>query len=134
MSPEQFEKFYWPGLRKAQQAVIDLGCIPIPFVEAEYGERLEKWLELPKGKVIVSIEYVDLKKAREVLSGHHCILVRGPFSLEKASPREVVDCYKDIFDRYGKGGGLILNVRLPDNRTVEEIQGMLNEIREYVRY
>ena len=134
MSPEQFEKFYWPGLKKALQAVIDLDCIPIPFIEAEYGERLERLLELPKGKIIASVEYVDLKKAREVLTGHHCILVRGPFSLEKATPREIVDCYKDIFDNYGKGGGLILNIRLPDNRTVEEVQGLLQEIREYVRY
>ena len=134
MSQQQFEKFYWPGLRRAMQAVIDLGVVPIPFFEAKFGERLERLYDLPKGKVIASIEYEDLPKAREILKGHHCILVRGPFSLEKASPREVIDCYKDIFDRFGEGGGLMMNVRLPDNISADEIVPMLNEIREYVRY
>lgn len=134
MSEQQFDRFYWPGLKKAMQAVIDMDCIPIPFFEAEFGDRLERLLELPKGRVIASVEYVDIKKAREILSGHHCILARGPFSLEKASCREIVDCYRDMFDRYGKGGGIIFNIRLPDNSTVEEIRGMLAEIREYIRY
>ncbi len=134
MSQAQFEKFYWPGLRRAMQGVIDLGGVPIPFFEAEFGERLERLLELPKGKVIASIEYVDLPKARDILKGHHCILVRGPFSLEKASPGEVVDCYKDIFDKYGAGGGLMINVRLPDNVGADVIAPMLDEIRDYVRY
>jgi hypothetical protein len=134
MSQQQFEKFYWPGLRRALQAVIDLGGIPIPFFEAEFGERLERLYELPKGKVIASVEYEDLPKARDILKGHHCILVRGPFSLEKASPGEIVACYKDIFDKYGKGGGLMINIRLPDNTGVNEIIKMLDEIREYVRY
>ena len=114
--------------------MIDLGGVPIPFFEAEFGERLERLYDLPKGKVIASIEYQDLPKAREILKGHHCILVRGPFSLEKASPREVIDCYKNIFDRFGEGGGLMINVRLPDNISADEIVPMLDEIREYVRY
>ena len=134
MSEKQFETFYWPGLKRALQAVIDLDCVPIPVFEAEFGDRLERLLELPKGKIIASIEYVDLPKARDILKGHTCLLVRGPFSLKKASPQEVVDCYKDIFDRYGEGGGMFLNIRLPDDSSVEAIQSMLSEIREYVRY
>ncbi len=134
MSKEQFEKFYWPGLKRALQAVINLGCVPIPFFEAEFAERLERLLELPKGKVVASIEYVDLKNAREILKNHHCLFVRGPFSLQKATCRQVVDCYKDMFDRYGKGGGIIFNIRIPDSATLEETRGMLTEIREYIRY
>jgi len=134
MSDEQFEKFYWPGLKRAMLAVIDMGCVPIPFFEAEFGDRLERMLELPKGKAIASVEYVDLKKAREILGGHTCILSRGPFSLEVYSPLEVAEFYKDLFDNYGKGGGLLLNIRLPDEGNVEDIRAMLDSIREHVRY
>jgi hypothetical protein len=134
MSDEQFKKFYWPGLKRAMLAVIDLGCVPIPFFEAEFGDRLECMLELPKGKAIASVEHVDLKKAREILSGHTCILSRGPFSLEVCSPHEVAEFYKDLFDNYGKGGGLLLNIRLPDEGNVEDIRAMLDSIREHVRY
>ncbi len=134
MSEEQFDKFYWPGLKRALQAVIDLGYVPIPFFEAEFGDRLERLLELPKGKIIASVEDVDTKRAREILKGHTCVLARGPFSLKLASPGEVVDYYKAIFDKYGKGGGLMLNVRLPDQGSVADIKKMIASIREHCRY
>lgn len=134
MSEKQFEKFYWPGLKRALQAVIDLGYTPIPFFEAEFGNRLEHLLELPKGKVIASVEEVDAARARDILKGHTCVLTRGPFSLEKATPHQVVEFYKGAFDKYGKGGGLIFNIRLPDEVGVKEIRPMLDRIKAYCRY
>jgi hypothetical protein len=134
MSEKQFDKFYWPGLKRALQAVIDLGYVPIPFFEAEFGDRLERLLELPKGKIIASVEDVDTKKAREILKGHTCVLARGPFSLKLASRGEVVEYYKGVFDKYGKGGGLMLNVRLPDQGSVADIKKMIASIREHCRY
>lgn len=134
MSDKQFEKFYWPGLKRALQATIDLGYVPIPFFEARFGDRLERLLELPKGKIIASVEDVDTATAREILKGHTCVLARGPFSLRLASPGEIADYYKGIFDKYGKGGGLMLNIRLPDKASNEAIQWMLNSIREHCRY
>ena len=134
MSEKQFEKFYWPGLKRALQAVIDLGYTPILFFEAEFGNRLEHLLELPKGKVIASVEEVDAARARDILKGHTCVLTRGPFSLEKATPDEVVSFYKGAFDKYGKGGGLIFNIRLPDEVGARAIRPMLDQIKAYCRY
>jgi hypothetical protein len=134
MSERQFKKFYWPGLKRALQAVIDLGYVPIPFFEAEFGERLECLLELPKGKIIASVEEVDAIKAREILKGHTCVMTRGPFSLEKASCDEVAAYYKGLFKKIGKGGGLIMNIRLPDEGSVEGIKKMLDTIKDYCRY
>lgn len=134
MSEKQFEKFYWPGLKRALQAVIDLGYTPIPFFEAEFGDRLEHLLELPKGKIIASVEEVDAVKARDILKGHTCVLTRGPFSLEKSTPQEVAAFYKGAFDRYGKGGGLIFNIRLPDEASITDIKKMLAEIKDYCTY
>jgi hypothetical protein len=108
--------------------------VPIPFFEAKFGDRLERLLELPKGKIIASVEDVDTADARRILKGHTCVLVRGPFSLKLASPAEVVEYYKGIFDKYGKGGGLMLNIRLPDNCSVEVIQKMIASIRDYCQY
>lgn len=134
MSDEQFDKFYWPGLKKALQATVDLGYVPIPFFEAKFDDRLERLLELPKGKIIASVEDVDTKRAREILKGHTCVLARGPFALKIASPQEIVEFYKDLFDKYGKGGGIMFNIRLPDKADVEAIKWMVSEIRDYCRY
>jgi hypothetical protein len=134
MSDRQFERFYWPGLKKALQATIDLGYVPVPFFEAEFGDRLERLLELPKGKVVASIEYMDAIRAKEILDGHTCILVRSPLSSKLWSLREVEKYTKGLIDRCGKGGGLLLNIRLPDKGTTEEFKTMLDSIREYGRY
>jgi hypothetical protein len=134
MSDKQFEKFYWPGLKKALQATIDLGYVPVPFFEAEFGDRLERLLELPKGKVIASVEHMDAIRAKDILKGHTCVLVRGPLSSKLWSISQVEKYTKGLIDRCGKGGGLILAIRLPDRGTTGEYQAMLDSIREYGRY
>jgi hypothetical protein len=134
MSDKQFERFYWPGLKKALQATVDLGYVPVPFFEAEFGDRLERLLELPKGKVIASVENVDAVRAKEILKGHTCVMVRGPLSCKLWSIRQVEEYSKEMIDKCGKGGGFILNVRMPDRGTTAAYQKMLEAVREYGRY
>jgi hypothetical protein len=134
MSEKQFDRFYWPGLKKALKASIDLGYVPVPFFEAEFGDRLERLLELPKGKVIASIEYVDAVRAKEILKGHTCLFVRIPLSSKLWSLQEVEDFTKDLIDKCGKGGGIIVEVRLPDKGGPKEFKKLMDTLREYGRY
>jgi hypothetical protein len=134
MSDKQFKKFYWPGLKKVLLGYIELGYIPIPFFEAEFGERLECLLELPKGKIIASVEHIDVIKAKEILGGHHCILGRGPKSLNLASLQEAESHYKELIDACGKKGGFILNIGLPKKGSKEDKIALLDSLREYARY
>ncbi|MGD9142280.1 MAG: hypothetical protein PVG61_00375 [Dehalococcoidia bacterium] len=133
MSDEQFEKFYWPGLKRAIQATIDLGYVPVPNFEAKIGDRLEHMLELPRGKFIVSVEYVDVPLAKQILRDHACILAKAPLSSKVWSLKEVEKTNKEIIDICAPGGGLLLDVRLPDNGTKEEFKALLDSIREYSR-
>jgi hypothetical protein len=134
MSEKMFDKFYWPGLKKALQAHIDLGYVPVPFFEAEFGNRLERLLELPKGKVIASIEYVDAFKAKDILKDHTCLFVRIPLASKVWSLQQVEECTKDLIDKCRKGGGLIVEVRMPDKGTKEDYQKLMESLREYARY
>ena len=134
MSEKQFEKFYWPGLKRAMQANIDLGYIAFPFFEAEYGNRLERLLELPKGKFIASIEAVDAVRAKEILKGHACLYVRIPLAAKVWSFNDVEKFTKELIDKCGKGGGLMLHMRLPVKGTKQQYQGLMKNLREYGRY
>ncbi len=134
MSEKQFDTFYWPGLKKVLQADIDLGFVPIPFFEAEYGNRLERLLELPKGKMVASIEYVDAVRAKDILKGHTCLYVRTPHPWKLCSFREIEALVKDLIDKCGKGGGLIIHLRVPNKGTTEEYQKLMDNLREYGRY
>jgi hypothetical protein len=134
MSEAQFEKFYWPGLKKSLQTHIDLGYVPVPFFEAPFGERLKCVLELPKGKIIVSIDSRDISVAKKLLSGHSCLLLRTPNSAKVWSPNQLQSFLKDIIDTWGKKPGLMIVIMVPDCATVKDMQDILTWFRGYSRY
>jgi hypothetical protein len=134
MSREHFEKFYWPTLKKTMLASIELGYVPMPVFEAHFGDRLECMLELPKGKAVASVEHMDVVQAKEILGGHTCVIGNVPKSLRYSTPREVEAYYKDLIAKCGKGGGLMLNISMPHNTSVDELKKMVDTIKEYATY
>ena len=109
MSRKQFEKFYWPGLKAAMLRSIELGFIPMPFCEGKYGDRLEYFLELPKGKVVAHFDLTDMHRAKEVLKDHTCIMGNVPSPLlQFGTVQQVEDYCKDLIKVCGKDGGFIL--------------------------
>jgi uroporphyrinogen-III decarboxylase len=112
MSRKQFEKFYWPGLKKVMLALIDHGLTPCPFIEGEFTNRLEYLLELPKGKVVARLDTTNIFKAKEILGNHMCIEGNMPVSImQTGTPREVRDYAKKLIDVVGKDGGYIMGAR-----------------------
>ena len=109
MSLKQFEKFYWPGLKRSTQAGIDLGYIVSHFYEGVWDQRLEYLLEFPKGKLIFHCERTNIFRAKEVL-GNHCCIQGGvpPALLTAGSPQDVEEYCKKLIKVVGKGGGFIL--------------------------
>jgi hypothetical protein len=134
MSESQFKKFYWPGLKKSLQTHVDLGYVPVPFFEAAFGNRLECLLELPKGKILASIEVKDAVRAKEILGGHTSLLVRCPNSCKLWSLGQLESFIKDLIDKCGKNGGLIVVVLMPDKVRIEDMKAMLKSIKEHGRY
>ncbi|MBW1862570.1 MAG: uroporphyrinogen decarboxylase [Deltaproteobacteria bacterium] len=81
MNSQQFEEFYWPGLKKLILALIEEGLTPMPFFEGVYTSRLEYLAELPKGKVLGIFDNTDIHKAKEILGDSMCITGLMPVSL-----------------------------------------------------
>jgi len=134
MSEAQFKKFYWPGLKKSLQTHVDLGYIPVPFFEAKFGDRLECMLELPKGKILASTDAEDAVRAKEILGGHTSLLVRCPNSCKVWSISKLESFLKDVIDKCGKNGGLIIVILMPDKAKLKDMQTMLKSIEKYGRY
>jgi hypothetical protein len=110
MSRKQFEKFYWPGLKQALLCTIKLGLIPVILCEGKYGDRLEYFLEMPKGQVVCLFDQTDMFRAKAVLKDHICIGGNVPSSLlQLGSPGEVEDYCAKLIRVCGKGGGFILS-------------------------
>ena len=136
MSLPNFEKFYWPTLKKAIEVNIKLGYIAAPFWEGIWDDRLEYLLELPKGKVVFHCELTDIFKAKEILGDHMCI--QGgvpPTLLQVGSPHDVEEHCKKLIEVVGKNGGFILGPGSAiDYAKPENIKAMVESAKKYGWY
>lgn len=134
MSLKQFERFYWPDLKKIILTNVELGYIATPFFEGIWNQRLEYLLELPKGKVVFHCDSTDVFKAKEVLCGHMCIQGGVPITmLAVGSPQDVDEYCKKLIKVVGKGGGFIMapsgggfEVAKPAN-----VKAMVDSVKKY---
>ena len=133
MSRKQFEKFYWPGLKAAMLKTIEMGFVPMPFCEGRYADRLEYFLELPKGKVVAHFDQTDMVRAKEILKDHVCLMGNVPPSLlQVGSPSEVEEYCKKLIKVCGKGGGFILtNGSSIDEAKPRNIRAMIESVKKY---
>ena len=136
MSPEQYDTFYWPTLKKVMMGLIDEGFVPMLLCEGEYTSRLETIADIPKGRCIYWFEKVDWVKAKEILGETVCI--RGgvpPSILFSGTVQKMKDCIRDLIDVVGKGGGLIVDCGLWfDEARHENVKTMVEFTKEYGVY
>jgi len=133
MSLKQFEKFYWPGLKRSTEASIKLGYTVSHFFEGVWDKRLEYLLEFPKGKLIFHCERTDIFRAKEVL-GNHCCIQGGvpPAILTAGSPQDVEEYCKKLIKVVGKGGGYVLSCGSSiDCAKPENIKAMVDSVKKY---
>jgi len=136
MSNAQFEKFYWPTLKAVMLGLVEEGCIPVPFAEGGYGQRLEIIADFPKGKCIWWFDQTDMGRAKEVLGDVCCIAGNVPTALMTAGTPDEVRAYcKDLIEVAGVDGGFILtNGCGIDHARAENVRAMMEAGREYGLY
>ncbi|MFC2039122.1 uroporphyrinogen decarboxylase family protein [Chloroflexota bacterium] len=136
MSVKDFEKFYWPTLKKAILTTIELGCIASPFFEGIWDERLEYLLDMPKGKVVFHCELTDVFRAKKLIGDRMCI--QGgvpPTILQAGSPQDVEELCKKLIGEVGKNGGLILGPgSAMDYARPENVKAMVETVKKYGQY
>ena len=136
MSKKQFEKFYWPTFKRLMLALIDAGLMPAPFIEGDYTDRLEYFLEIPKGKMMGHFDTTDIFKAKEILGKHMCIQGNFPASLlQTGTPQEVRAHTKRLIEGVGKDGGYIMACRGSlDEANPELLKVWIDSTKEYGVY
>jgi hypothetical protein len=135
MSLPQFEKFYWPTLKKVILTLVDAGWTPCPFFEGIWDQRLEYLRELPKGKVLCHFAKTDPEKAKAVLGGHLCFMIDVPgFLLQTGSISEVEDYCKNLIRVCGKDGGYIMTATCLDEASPVNVKAMIDATRKHGRY
>jgi len=136
MSRADYEKFYWPGLKRLIMAIIDAGMTPYVFCEGKYNTRLDIISDVPKGKVVYMFEQVDIKHVKETVGQVACICGNLPTSLLAfGKPEQVVDETKKLIDICAPGGGFIMDCSIIiDNAKHENMMAWRDATLKYGCY
>jgi uroporphyrinogen-III decarboxylase len=135
MSNDQFEKFYWPSLRKVIKGLINEGIMVMLFAEGKYNNRLEQVNDIPGGWILWHFDQTDMTRAKEVL-GNQCLTGNVPTSLMcTGTPEAVKECCRELIEVCGRGGGYILNAGAGSAQVKEEnLRAMMDAAKEYGVY
>jgi hypothetical protein len=111
LSPEQFETFYWPSLRKVALGLIEEGFIPVFFGEGAMDSRLEVIAgSLPKGRTVWILDRTDMAYAKATLGKVAALQGNVPLSLLQLGEAEAVREYcRKLIEVAGPGGGFLLD-------------------------
>jgi uroporphyrinogen-III decarboxylase len=136
-SPKKYNEFYWPTLKKVILELIDNNVTPYIFYEGYHDVHLETILELPKGKTISKFEKTDLRKAKDIIGEHSCIVAGPPSSLLiSGTPLKIELFTKNLLEVLKPGGGFIVSpsVSIPATAKPENVKALFNAVKKYGKY
>lgn len=136
MSDAQFQKFYWPSLKRFILALINEGIMVSLFAEGKYNTRLETVKDLPPGWILWHFDQTDMARVKQVLGRTQCITGNVPTSLICTGTREAVKDYcRKLLDLFAKDGGYILNGGAScAEAKAENLRAMMEAAKEYKGY
>jgi uroporphyrinogen-III decarboxylase len=136
MSPKQFEKFYWPSLKKVCEGLIREGVQPELFAEGTYDSRLETVNEFPKGAVSWLFDKTDMAAAKRILGSTCCISGNVPTSLiVTGDAKDVKEYCRKLIAICAPGGGFILSGGAHvDKGNPDNLRAMMDAAKEFGRY
>lgn len=136
ISPEQFQKFYWPHMKQLLEGLIAAGITPWVLVEGVCDQRMETFAQVPPGKVLYHLEGSDIFRAKKIMREVACLRGNMPPSIMSAgTPDDVRGYVKKLIDVVGEGGGFMMDcaTSITDARE-ENVRALYEYTREHGRY
>jgi hypothetical protein len=136
MSREDYERFYWKGLRAMIMAIVNEGMVPFVFCEGKYNSRLDIISDVPKGKVVYLFESVDMIRAKKTVGQVACICGNlSTATLAFGTRQQTIDECKWLIDNCAYGGGFIMDCSIVlDNAKRENLEAMFETTLLYGKY
>jgi uroporphyrinogen-III decarboxylase len=136
MSQKQFERFYWPSLKKVMDALIEEGITMRMVAEGRYNQRLEYIKDFPKGWVTWHFDQTDMTNAKKIVGETCCISGNVPASMIiTGTAKEVKQCCRKLIETCAPGGGYILAGGAAATEAKEEnLRAFMEAAKEYGVY
>lgn len=138
LSPQEFDRFYWPSFKKVLEIVIQAGHTVRVYLEGDWGHHWHHFLEIPRGKVLCDIDNQgDIFKAKKDIGHHQCLaggIKDSQFIL--GTPEEMGAQVKHLCETVGQGGGFIVSggCNFPYTTKPENFRAMIEAVLEYGTY
>jgi uroporphyrinogen-III decarboxylase len=138
ISPQQFERFAFPYLKKAVETFIGHGFMIYFHLDQDWEKFLPYFQQFPEGQYVFHFDgMTDMFKAKEILGDRMCLMGDVPATLFKlGNPQEVENYCRRLIDVIGKGSGFILSAgcQVPDDARFENVMAMVDTARNYRPY
>lgn len=139
ISIRDFERFYWPQLKRLLLGLIDAGITPTVYYEGCWDQRLNYLAELPRGKSIGLFQQSDIFKVKRVLGDTMCIvggMKVSMLSLGGSTVEEIRTYTKRLCEEVGEGGGFIMSTDIGEMEGCDPglIKVWVDTTREFGRY
>lgn len=135
LSPKQFEKFYWPHLKKIIDLVVEKDKTIFMFCESTMIRFVDFFQEIPAGHVVLHLEEDDIFQVKKRLPN---VCVAGGMTtdlLGRGTPEQCVDYAKHLIDDLGDGyiftQNKMMSFRNDCNR--ENLIAVNDFVRDYTR-
>lgn len=128
LSPEMFNRFAWPPLRRIVNEIVDAGLIALLHLDSNWTRELERFREFPRGRCILAFDgFTDISKAKEVIGDHLCIMGDVPATkLAFGEPEEVYDYCRRLVKMLGPEGFILQSgCDIPNNARLENVRAMV---------
>jgi hypothetical protein len=134
IGPKQYEKVYWPTLKKMVDAYVARGHSVWVFFEGNQEQHLERMQDLPTGRIVAQLETTDLAKAKKALGGRICIAGGMPCALlAKGTPEQVREQTRSVLELFEGDPGFIMTstMSLTTNVRPENLDAWIEAMEEY---
>ena len=122
-----WDRFVWPYVKSCVEQVDAAGLIPILHFDSDWTRDLPRLLELPAGKCVLSLDSMtDIRKAKEILGDHMCIMGDVPPALlSSGTPQQVYDHCRQLIADIGPTGYILQSgCDIPVDAPLENVKAM----------
>ena len=112
-------------------AVLDEGAIPVLHFDANWDRDIERLLELPQGRCVLSLDgKTDIFRAKQILRGHMCLMGDVPAAMFSLGTVDEVKAYCErLLTEVGPDGFILSSgCDVPVDAKYENVKAMVESV------